>query len=1809
MAQDVFASMMADYFDRRDAKRRAEEREREYARAVREKIDRRGWRWTPNFGIGNAVKEFAGILPGLYRLGKGAVTGDTELMGRAGKGLLSSAMMTANSITPLPLLERFTGIDPVGGLGEKLLGKEFRPSSIFEETFREGGRGLVGPAIEAVGNVAAAGAAAKLAGSASKLGKAAEAARTAETAAAAGYTAEDVANAAKVATRAQRVEEAARVARETGEAVRHQDLRVAEAVLRRAGKAAYKTEKAGGTFDEASIASRQKFLDVANKVSRPYITAGKAFREVGKAGLLGSRLAAAGKTFSDFGSPAEAMEFIDNLDKVPEVGEQLTLNMPKPPKPKVDPRVAERIREAESTYTTVRARAAESWRKSSQARARERIQLGEQLSFEGVDPPVAASLADEAYDVVDDLKDSLPPPAEAATAAGKAAANDRVRWAISGQRTTAENEARAMAGVPPAPWATKVVSRMGPTALDWSARFGGWMAGREVNRVARQITRLQEIDRRRLAYSDALRTVTGPETGKLLGRKITPEMARAITTDAAEAKKLENTNLTQGLVDAMIGDEAMARLSQLDLLEEDLRSNAAATGMGKVAVDAIMRQIRTELAAAKGKAVRGKYNVPTEWLYEFDDSGKIVGDTPLGRAIDEGVGQWRQFMTDEGLAFARESERLGALGISPEELDDLAHAADKTSKAAERTVRDATKAAASAAREVRAVHARYKKALDAYGDEITAAADMIAELRRKKDASLATFDFTRNGLPTVLRTEAKLKATARKIVDTVIRGADEGDGSFLYDLHEDVVVPPGDQVWAVQASLVPGVGTNLVGDSIENMAILQQHVEGALRVYQDLWSNPDVSLAGFYDEATHSFRVEPVQYMTTTKRRGGRPLTRDEAMLAGAARGAETVGQTGPNGAVLTPILPREIAVQLMGNQRDRTRVATAMRWIAEQNNIPAETVDRWMAVTDMMAVRQFAANPGRWKNPGEVYHGVYTGIERYAKAGKVPKSLAGVAVADFFGSNGDISALVRGHATVLRQMLGRGDMRRFERALGVVDGKWTPAAGEKFVDAFKRYLASSEAPAAMEPYFSSIRLHLANVWDTLRDVEPDPHVQSMFDDILGEYRAIAEPPKESIFPQEIIDAAGTPKQRAGKKLPNEDFVGTREAYRRGFEGGEAVARADDIQRQILALRARQKTAWRNAAEIKRILAEHDTPADRAARAAVLRMDKAYGAYLDAVDGPSIARSPKRWKPLLAASDIVRGLAEKDAAIADIYREVPQGLGEWLERAEELGYDPYYVGSLNDSLVKQLVSGTVVIGTYGRYGQEVTMGARRQSRFAAVGNRSLGALAASFLQITHEANSNAFTSFLEDVVAKPYVRAAVEQGDWVGWDPSQAVRGTAWTMVNPIAEPKYMIPKNVQRALMKSQADFRHGVFGTMARVLSPWKMLVLTFSPTWYLNNIVGNAAMQLAEGVSLGDWAKAWKSYRQSETAFGPRGGLPFQDIPGVTGASILSDLAHDAGTIVDYRGGIKQILKSERPVKGLFYAVRRIGRANEVVDEIARAAVYHHGRRTGLSDVAAAQRSFDALVDYNDLSPFERHVVKSVVPFYAWQKGILKVTARLGRDHPITAGLAIQLGNLNRELMIDKFGTAMPEAYMGMVQLPWGGWLNTRRFNPFADAPQLLTPHGIAQSLNWQLEVPLRNMLDAPEGGYSEHRRVNEFGRSVMTTDMLEDFAEVGTGVPVARAISNLGPQRYDTQPTGGLAVARFGGIPYYTSDMTRAIIERTQEANRLTAGLPKLPSESTSERMSPQRKQARAEVRRLLRAAGWTSEMISARMNRE
>src|SRR5690606_32278522 len=112
---------------------------------------------------------------------------------------------------------------------------------------------------------------------------------------------------------------------------------------------------------------------------------------------------------------------------------------------------------------------------------------------------------------------------------------------------------------------------------------------------------------------------------------------------------------------------------------------------------------------------------------------------------------------------------------------------------------------------------------------------------------------------------------------------------------------------------------------------------------------------------------------------------------------------------------------------------------------------------------------------------------------------------------------------------------------------------------------------------------------------------------------------------------------------------------------------------------------------------------------------------------------------------------------------------------------------------------------------------------------------------------------------------------------------------------------------------------------------------------------------------------------------------------------------------------------------------------------------------------QRTYEAMVDYNDLSPFERQVVRSAVPFYAFQKGVLKLVARVPADHPAATAALLTIAQLQQELNEDHYGGALPDYYRGLVDVPGVGPINTRGFNPFQDAAQLATPQGIAASMN--------------------------------------------------------------------------------------------------------------------------------------------------
>jgi hypothetical protein len=231
-------------------------------------------------------------------------------------------------------------------------------------------------------------------------------------------------------------------------------------------------------------------------------------------------------------------------------------------------------------------------------------------------------------------------------------------------------------------------------------------------------------------------------------------------------------------------------------------------------------------------------------------------------------------------------------------------------------------------------------------------------------------------------------------------------------------------------------------------------------------------------------------------------------------------------------------------------------------------------------------------------------------------------------------------------------------------------------------------------------------------------------------------------------------------------------------------------------------------------------------------------------------------------------------------------------------------------------------------------------------------------------------------------------------------------------------------------------------------------------------------------------------------------------------------------------------------------RIRRANEVVDEFARSAVLFEGKKRGMNHEEAVHHAFEAMVDYNNLDPFERSVVRAVVPFYSWQKGILKVSLNLAIDHPLMVAITSQLADLNREMMIDRYGADLPRAYDGFTDFPVIGTMNTRGLNPFEDAQALASPEGIAASINPFYEIAARKVLGAPEMGiYSDDLRLNDFGLPQGDVNVGESLQYVASGVPQVRAAES------------GRGLKQFFGLSAYSDKEVDKIAERTNKAREL------------------------------------------------
>ncbi len=143
-------------------------------------------------------------------------------------------------------------------------------------------------------------------------------------------------------------------------------------------------------------------------------------------------------------------------------------------------------------------------------------------------------------------------------------------------------------------------------------------------------------------------------------------------------------------------------------------------------------------------------------------------------------------------------------------------------------------------------------------------------------------------------------------------------------------------------------------------------------------------------------------------------------------------------------------------------------------------------------------------------------------------------------------------------------------------------------------------------------------------------------------------------------------------------------------------------------------------------------------------------------------------------------------------------------------------------------------------------------------------------------------------------------------------------------------------------------------------------------------------------------------------------------------IRDLAHGQGIWsdkfdfwrTDEIAAIAQGKTMGRMVKdAIAFLPRKSKMIEDLISDTSRASVYlfEHdkalstGMGEGQAHIAALDMVNKTLMDIDGMSPFERTVLKRVIPFYAFERQVIRYMLRYPSDHPIRAAILAQIGAL--------------------------------------------------------------------------------------------------------------------------------------------------------------------------------------------------------
>jgi hypothetical protein len=312
-----------------------------------------------------------------------------------------------------------------------------------------------------------------------------------------------------------------------------------------------------------------------------------------------------------------------------------------------------------------------------------------------------------------------------------------------------------------------------------------------------------------------------------------------------------------------------------------------------------------------------------------------------------------------------------------------------------------------------------------------------------------------------------------------------------------------------------------------------------------------------------------------------------------------------------------------------------------------------------------------------------------------------------------------------------------------------------------------------------------------------------------------------------------------------------------------------------------------------------------------------------------------------------------------------------------------------------------------------------------------------------------------------------------------------------------MIPEKMYDAFMREMQPRKN--VPVLDQVIGVWRLAVVSpLRPAFVANNILGQSFLLGIAHASLKGFRSALQYGEFRKQILPHTGGVTGSGQSAMIrensyllrsgGQGRLARLSMKGRDANEWMGRLSQALTDD-PYRRMAFSMEILPDARKLVKARRKAGTpgpeggryeMKHALDELLGDDVYLDRIerkvMDDLVDFDDLSPMERDVVRRILPFWSWIKGSSKLTIKLALDRPLYADMLMRVGQVGVENMQEDAGGALPDYMRGLLSLGDGGKdgidkmaVTTAQFNPFVTPGDTLDQLGFLLGIKREGQTP--------------------------------------------------------------------------------------------------------------------------------------------